>query len=303
MSLFPSSSGSGLLTLRVWTVSRLSLILDGLLLVLLAAWVVWWPTDIFPPPPGPKVNLFLTEHHENHHRSGEVAHASITRDGQVYWLDRPVNVDELRELVRDAVLEHDLFLKRTGRSGFWHAPSGGYLSKLDVVLRVDRDACWGAVHAVLRCMGGCGVNGIHFLAAYRDGRWNRTKSSLPACLLATAPDTVFLRVKMTTAAGGALQYEVDGVPHQDPATLGDAVARKGSGLRQALGFKDPPISCYRLRGEIEADPDTSFEDVLAVLDAFLDCDMWEVSLLASGDDPTRPIRAEATRRQVPSGGR
>jgi hypothetical protein len=141
MNPFPSSSGPGLLALRLWLVSRLALILDGLLLVLLLAWVVS-PT-VFAPPPGPQVHLFPTRHYiyfYRHRREVEPVYTTITRDGQVYWHNQPVRVDELRDLVRDAVVKHVRILRTKGRTGFEAAPQGGYLAKLVVVLRVVETA-------------------------------------------------------------------------------------------------------------------------------------------------------------------
>jgi len=217
-------------------IAWLCLVADGALLLFMAGYVVWWPDLTETPWAGhPHVELpRVASYWEWHEQYDGVYYVTITKDGAVH---------------ADGVLEEEVaaYLEKMRGRGRkpTRGPGGKVLSRLNLVVRADRDAPWAAVHGILRRAGGAGLLRIRFLAQVDKDTWKPVVAHLSAYL--------------------PVEKNPSGTRYIDP---GDPVDRSEEYVR--------------IVGRIDRPAGTHFRDVVAALETFLEKGIEHVEFYSGG---------------------
>jgi biopolymer transport protein ExbD len=252
--------------------------LAGSFLLILAYFVgdgIWWPVWRIAEITGtnPRIDPPLSIMADRDHGERDRMILTMDRDARLWRRETPFDSAGLEAGIREAILGHDRRCRMEGRSSTQDIGAGVRATKLDLVLRVDRAAPWGAVHDVMRRAGEEGICRIGFLARPPDvwvSKW------LWAHLPWKGEQRAAIAIGVRRGPDGAAVYSLSGAEAPDPAAFRD---RLSALYKQALDSEPE----QRVVGRIDASRDVPFEAVVRALDAFALAGYWSrVDLEADG---------------------
>lgn len=251
--------------------------LAGSFVLILAYFVadgIWWPVWRIAEITGtnPRIDPPLSIMAEWDHGERDRMILTMGRDARLWRRERPFDSAGLEAGIREAILGHDRRCRTEGRSSTDEISEGVRASRLDLVLRVDRAAPWGAVHDVMRRAGEEGIYRIGFLTRPPDvwvSEW------LWAHLPWKGEQRAAIAIGMRRGPDGAAVYSLAGADAPDPAAFRDRLLAL---LKRA--YESEPHQ--RVAGRIDAARDVPFEAVVRGLDVFAFLDLRWVHLEADG---------------------
>jgi biopolymer transport protein ExbD len=234
--------------------ARWCLLLDGVLLVVLMLWLSYSP-DVYEagrPPVELPVARILSD--DGPMPEDDRLILSVTRDGRVWRAREPLT--NVGEWLDERVLAYDAKRRSEGKSGFDDVGGGRRASRLDVLLRIDRGAPWGAVHDLLRRVGEASLYKVKFLVANAP----RGRAKMQAFLPMEGRERAHITARVRT---GSITFDGRAVPDLTEA------------IKATPEDYDNPFAWL-----IDADADVPFGDVVRVLDAFACAGIHGVELAA-----------------------